>query len=381
MRRILIFAASLLLVLSCQGPKQVQPNHDKLPFENPYAFGLDLSFVLSAEKAGRTYYDIDGVEKSPWEIFRSHGYNWGRLMICNEPSRLGQGLDYVLEGAKKLKEHNYHFALDFMMSDGWSNPMTQPTPASLKDMSHSERVSAFQDYVHHVIKTLSDNGVAPEVVQVGNEISNGVFWPDGRVYFGEEKKALSHWKEFTDYLKAGVSAIREIDPNIEIMLHVDFGGDMDMSQTFFTKMEEYKVDYDMVGLSFYPWSHGNLMDLRDNLYYLIKRWQKPVMVIETGYYSVPSQYFERNGVKAPYPETPEGQKEWFQAVNEIVMAAPDNLGRGVFWWEPMFRGRGFFDDRTRTAKPIVEAFHNYAYPIERGDGNPRIWDFEEGERP
>ena len=149
-----------------------------------------------------------------------------------------------------------------------------------------------------------------------------------------------------------------------------------MSDIFFNNMEKYGVDYDMIGYSFYPWSHGSLMDLRDNLYYTIRKWRKPVMVIETGYYSVPSQYFERKGVKAPFPETPEGQKAWFQTVNEIVMAAPDNLGRGVFWWEPMFRGRGFFDDKTHKAKPIVEAFEQYAYPMERTDGNPRIWDFE-----
>lgn len=370
-----------LLISAVLSAQNVSYPENQLPFDNPYAFGLDLSFVLSAEKAGRTYYDLDGTEKSPWEIFRSHGYNWGRLMICNEPSRLGQSLDYVLEGAQKLKEHNYRFLLDFMMSDGWSNPMSQPTPVSLKDLSHKDRVEKFHDYVYNVINTLKKNDVAPDMVQVGNEISNGVFWPDGRVYYGEERKDKSNWKELTDYLKAGVKAIREVDPSIEIMLHVDFGGDMQMSDIFFTNMQKYKVDYDLIAFSFYPWSHGNLMDLRDNLYYTIKKWQKPVVVVETGYYSVPSSYFERKGVAAPFPETPEGQKNWFQAVNEIVMAAPDNMGRGVYWWEPMYRGRGFFDDRTRVVKPIVEAFQNYAYPMERADGNPRIWDFEEGEKP
>lgn len=381
MKRILFFASLLMAFACCQNPKEVQYPQNQLPFDNPYAFGLDLSFVLNAEKRGTVYYDVDGTEKSPWEIFRYHGYNWARLMICNEPSPLGQDLAYVLEGAKKLKEHNYHFALDFMMADGWANPMTQPTPKSLREMTHEERVVAWGEYVSNVIKTLSEAGVAPEIVQVGNEISNGAFWPDGRVYYGEEKKDQSRWAEFTDYLKAGADAIKAVDEKIQVMLHVDFGGDMPMSEVFFQKMDEYGVQYDAIGVSFYPWSHGNLMDLRDNLYYTIKKWQKPMYVIETGYYSVPSQYFERKGVKAPFPETPEGQKEWFQAVNEIVMQAPDNLGKGVFWWEPMFRGRGFFDDKTKVAKPIVEAFHQYAYPMERGDGNPRIWDFEEEERP
>lgn len=380
MKKITTVLMTALLCASLHAQSVEYPK-GQLPFDNPYAFGLDLSFVLNAEKAGRTYYDLDGTEKSPWEIFRSHGYNWGRLMICNEPSYLGQSLEYVLEGAKKLKEHDYRFLLDFMMSDGWANPMSQPTPASLQNMSHKDRVEKFYAYVYNVINTLKTNGVAPDMVQVGNEISNGVFWPDGRVYYGEERKAKSNWKELTDYLKAGVKAIREIDPSIEIMLHVDFGGDMEMSDIFFTNMQKYKVDYDIIGFSFYPWSHGNLMDLRDNLYYTIKKWQKPVVVVETGYYSVPSSYFERKGVKAPFPETPEGQKAWFQAVNEIVMAAPDNMGWGVYWWEPMFRGRGFFDDRTRVVKPIVEAFQPYAYPMERADGNPRIWDFEEGEKP
>ena len=380
MRRILTSIALLACVtLSAQ---KVSLPHDNIPFDNPYAFGLDLSFVLNSEnRPGAQFFDIDGTQKSPWQIFADHGYNWGRLMICNEPSRLGQNLEYVLKGAQKLKEHGYHFALDMMMSDGWSNPMSQPTPSSLKDMSHKERVKAFHDWVKMTITALKDAGYTPEIVQVGNEISNGVFWPDGKLYYGDEKKALSHWKEFSEYINAGCSAIREVDKNIKIMLHLDFGGDLQFTDTFFSKMKQYKVDYDMIGYSFYPWSHGTLMDLRDNLYYTIKKFGKPVIVIETGYYSTPSQYFERAGHKSAFPETPEGQKQWFQAVNDIVMAAPDNMGRGVFWWEPMQRGRGFFDDRTHVAKPIVEAFEYLAYPLDRFDGNPRIWDYEEGEKP
>ena len=380
MKKSILLLCMLLLGGTLSAQKVSWPQ-GQLPFDNPYAFGQDLSFVLQAERRGGVWYDTDGTQKSPWQIFQDHGWNWGRLMICSEPSRLGQTLDYVLEGAQKLKEHNIHFALDFMMADGWSNPMTQPTPQSLKDMGHKQRVDAFYGFVHHVITTLRDAGVQPEMVQVGNEISNGVFWPDGRVYYGPEKRAQSRWKEFTDYIKAGIKAIRDVDPRIRVMLHVDFGGDLEMSELFFTQMKKYKVDYDCIGFSFYPWSHGTLMDLRDNLYYTIETFRKTVYVIETGYYSEPSQYFERKGVRGACPETPEGQKQWIQAVNEIVMAAPYNLGRGVFWWEPMFRGRGCFDDRTHVAKPILEAFEKYAFPLDRNDGNPRIWDFEENERP
>lgn len=378
MRKIFAVLASIV-ALAVSAAAQGGVSASQMPFENDYCFGLDLSFVKSAEERGAVYYDTDGTARSPWEIFRTHGYNWARLMICNEPSSLGQGIDYVVKGAKELKKYNYHFALDYMISDGWSNPMTQPMPKAWKDLTPVQLEKAMYDFVYSTMKRLKDEGVMPEIVQVGNEISNGTLWPTGRVFYGDEKKDQSNWRQFTNYLKAGIKAIRDIDTDhkVRIMLHADFGGDVNFSDIFFSMMEKYKVDYDIIGFSFYPWSHGNLMDLRDNLAYCIKSFGKPVIVVETGYYSVPSQYFERKGIKSAFPETPEGQKQWFQAVNEIVMAAPDNMGLGVFWWEPMFRGRGFFDDRTRQVKPIVDAFEKYTMPAVRADGNPRIWDFDE----
>jgi len=352
---------------------------NQIPYENDYCFGLDLSFVGSAVKRGTTFYDTDGKEGTPWEIFRKHGYNWGRLMICTEPSYLGQGIDYVVDGARELKKNNYHFLLDYMISDDWSNPMKQPVPRSWQGLSAKELEKAMHDFVFSTLTRLKDEGLMPEMIQIGNEISNGTLWPHGRVFYGEEKKARSNWKQFTNYLKAGIQAVKEVDKEgkIRIMLHVDFGGDVNFTETFFTQMKKYGVEFDIIGYSYYPWSHGTLMDLRDNLAYAVRRFQKPVIVVETGFYSYPSDSFEKKGFLAPFPETPEGQKEWFQAVNDAVMAVPDNMGLGVFWWEPMYRGRGFFDDRTHQAKPIVDAFRRYALPLQRTDGYTRIWDNED----
>jgi arabinogalactan endo-1,4-beta-galactosidase len=266
-----------------------------------------------------------------------------------------------------------------MISDGWSNPMTQPIPKSWQELSPKQLEKAMYDFVFDTMDRLRKEGLLPEIVQIGNEISNGTLWPSGRVFYGDEKRDKSNWLQFTSYIKAGIQAVRDVDKEgkVRIMIHVDFGGDIGFSDTFFTKMEEYGVEYDIAGFSFYPWSHGTLMDLRDNLAFVTKRFGKPVIVVETGFYSVPSRYFERNGNIAAFPETPEGQKQWFQAVNDIVMAVPDNMGLGVFWWEPMFRGRGFFDDETHVVKPVVDAFRRYTMPPVRTDGNPRVWDFDE----
>lgn len=370
-----LFACASCLCASAQGG--VEPR--QVPYENDYCFGLDLSFVRRAEQRGDVFYDTDGSQRSPWEIFRTHGYNWGRLMLCSEPSYLGQGIDNVVENARELKRHGYHFALDYMISDDWSNPMRQPVPKSWEGLSPRELEQKLHDFVYDTMCRLRDEGLMPEIVQIGNEISNGTLWPSGRVFYGEEKKDRSQWRQFTDYLKAGIRAVREADPDekVQVMLHVDFGGDVNFTDVFFSKMEEYGVEFDLVGYSFYPWSHGTLMDLRDNLAYTIRRFRKPVIVIETGFYSCPSDYFEKKGYRAAFPETPEGQREWMQAVNEIVMAAPDNMGLGVFWWEPMYSGRGFFDDDTHVVKPVVDAFRHYTMPAVRTDGNPRIWDTEE----
>ena len=120
----LITTPCLLLMFSISSLAQI-------PFENEYAFGLDLSFLKSREDNNEKYYDTDGVQKPALEIFRQYGYNWGRVMICNEPTnRLPQTLDYVIASAQQLKNNGYKFLLDCMFSNGWANPMTQPTPAA-----------------------------------------------------------------------------------------------------------------------------------------------------------------------------------------------------------------------------------------------------------
>lgn len=363
-----LFLAVVLILISSS-----QISAQSLPFQNEYAFGLDVSFVKQQQDRGVKYYDIDGTEKPILQIFREHGYNWARIMICNEPTTpyLPQNQNYVIDAAKDIKKYDFKFLLDMMFSNGWANPMTQPTPSSWANMSHKERVKAVHDYVYDTVLKLKNEGVFPQVIQIGNEIGNGFLWPDGRIDYANLSE--SKWQNVADYLNAGAKAIRKLedkDNKVKIMLHVDHGGDQEMTQTFFDKMKELKVDYDIVGFSFYPWSHGTLLDLRDNLRFTASRYNKEIIVVETGYYWRQSKYFEKQ--PAAYAETPEGQKAWLEAVNEVIINTPNALGKGVFWWEPMQRGRGFFDDETHIAKPIIGAFEKYALPIKRADGQTRI---------
>lgn len=343
-----------------------------LPYNDSYAFGLDLSFLKQREDRGEEYMDTDTTVKPCLEIFREHGYNWGRIMICNEPvsGRLSQDLQYVISGAQDLKKYGYRFHLDYMMSNGWANPMIQPTPSEWQGLSHTELADAVYEYVKKTMTALKEAGVLPDMVQVGNEIGNGFLWPQGRIRY--DSMELSRWDHVADYLNAGIRAIREVEgpeKKVKIMLHVDHGGDIPMTRTFCDKMDEYNVEYDVIGFSFYPWSHGTLRDLRDNLTFTAERYGKEIILVETGYYWRTSRYFR--DTRPPFTETPGGQRDWLEAVNEIVLDTPGGLGKGIFWWEPMMGGRGYFDGDNRVL-PIIDALHKYALPVQRTDGQTRV---------
>lgn len=362
---------SILPILLCMFP-QANILAQNFPYRNDYAFGLDVSFVKQREDNGEKFMDSDSIIKPCLQIFKEHGYNWGRVMICNEPtsSRLPQNLKYVISSGQDLKKAGYWFLLDYMMSNGWANPMGQPTPAAWKTLTHKDRINAVYQYVKETMTALKEAGAMPDMVQLGNEIGNGFLWPDARIRY--DSVQLSKWDNLADYLSSGIRAIREVagkENSVKIMLHVDHGGDIPMTKTFFDKMREYKVDYDVIGFSFYPWSHGTIMDLRDNLRFAANEYGKEIIVVETGYYWRGSNYFRNSS--APFAETPIGQREWFEMVNDAVMGTPNGLGRGVFWWEPMSRGRGFFDDN-RKIQPIIHTFEKYALPSNRTDGQTRI---------
>ena len=342
---------------------------DDLPYQNDYAFGVDASFVEYHIEQGHKYYE-NGNEKSPWKIFTDHGYNWARVHLCNEPTeKLPQNLEYVIQSGRAIKQNGLHFMLDLMLSNSWANPMTQPMPSTSQDISHEARVDSMYEFCYNAISKLRQANATPDIVQIGNEISNGFLWPAARLYPLQDKK--SNWSNLVDYIESASRGIKEGagDKNVRIMVHVDHGGDIPLTRNFYDKIEEHEVDYDLIGFSFYPWSHGTLVDLKDNLRFTANRYKKEIILVETGYYFKTSRYFQ--DIKPPFPETPQGQKQWLKAVNVIVLNTPSGLGKGVFWWEPMMGGRGFFD-KDGNVQPVIKALHKYAYPIQRADGQSRL---------
>ncbi len=127
------------------------------------------------------------------------------------------------------------------------------------------------------------------------------------------------------------------------------------------------MEFDVIGQSYYPWWHGSLLELRDCLAFMAHRYHKDIILVEVAYNWKPAEY---RGRPAPFPETAEGQREFLEEVNRLVLATPEGLGKGIFWWEPAVTGglrrRGMFDD-DGNALPVLDVFDSFT----RGKIPPR----------
>lgn len=333
--------------------------------EDPAVFaGADLSMLQFVEGGGVCYRE-NGQEKDPLAIFKNHGFNTVRLrLFVNPDGTRGQmnTLPYTLALASRVKKAGFRLLLDFHYSDGWADPGKQTPPAAWKDFSHAQLVQQLHDYTRDTLGEFRNAGCLPDMVQVGNEITNGMCWPDGGGPLNDAK-----WDAFADLLKAGIRAVREASGSnkIKIVLHIDRGGNRDVSAWFFDHIQSRHVDFDIIGLSFYPFENGSIAGLRDNLAELARTRHKDIIIAETACY-----WRGDKPAETGKDCTPENQKGFLEDLIRTVAATPGNHGKGVFYWAPEWimpekwnvgrkssglESRALFDD-TGNALPAMDAF-------------------------
>lgn len=328
-------------------------------YSQEYIIGADLSFVKEAEDSGFVFKE-NGNPKSCIQIFKDHGYNWIRLRLFHSPEldenyKLPNNLEYTITLAKEAKSQGFKFLLDYHYSDVWADPAKQFTPKAWEDKSPLELEEIVFEYTRSTMLEFQKAGVFPDMVQVGNEISNGMLWPIG--------KLPDNWDNFAVLLKAGINGVKAScgnNPCPEIMIHIDKGGDKDFTKYFFDKIKNYNIDYDVIGQSYYPWWHGSLLDLRECLNFTAIEYKKDIILVETAYNYSPAEYINK---RPPFPETPQGQKEFLEEVNQIILQIPNNRGLGIFWWEPAAPNKGFssrtFFKNDGDVLPVINVFDKY----------------------
>ena len=307
--------------------------------------GMDLSSLEAVEDAGGQFYDENGKKITDILSYlkQDKEVNYVRLRIWNNPTTSFDAGDYcnaehTIEMAQRIKQAGLKFLLDFHYSDTWADPSYQSKPAAWENLTFTELKQAMYDYTADILNRLKEVGAYPDMVQIGNEISGGMLWDDGYI---------DNLDNLAQLLNSGISAVRNATPsnqNTKIMIHLAEGGDQERFEYFFDNMIERGVtDFDIIGMSYYPYWHGTPQDLKNNMNNVVKKYQKEVVVAETSYPqtyddadSQPNLIGKEETDTAGLDASVENQKLMLETVFNTVANVDNDKGLGVFYWEPLW---------------------------------------------
>ena len=298
--------------------------------------GMDASAVLSVENSGAKYYGYDGMEQDVFKTLAESGVNYIRLRVWNDPydengNGYGGGNNDVAAAitlGKRATQYGMKVCIDFHYSDFWADPKRQHAPKAWEGMTADEKADALYDFTKESLTAILDAGVDVGMVQVGNEINNGM---------SDETETDSVMKLLT----AGSKAVREISSDygkdIQIVLHYTNIEDNDGIDTIAFNLKEYKVDYDIFGLSYYPFWDGTNENMQTVAKNIMENYGKKVMIAETSYcYTSEDGDGFGNSLKGTddltdgYGATVQSQAT---VIRDICAAANEAGVEGVFYWE------------------------------------------------
>ena len=339
-----VLAGSMSL-LSPQVEAAVQVN--PIPgLSSEFIKGADVSMLEALEKNGAKFYE-NGTAMDCLDILQEHGINWIRLRIWNNPYVYGpEGngggvTDEVkaLDMAARAKAKGLKVLIDFHYSDWWADPGKQVKPEAWKNDGMDKLPKDVYDYTSRVLQDFNAKGITPDMVQVGNEINAGMIWPEGKL------TSPQGYSNVAKMLKAGLQAVKDNDPNHQIrrMIHLANGGDNALYQNFFDQLikDNGVNDFDIIGLSFYPFWHGTMEQLSYNLNDISARYNKDVIVVETAFGFTNENGDAQKNCYGPneerlggYKSSVQGQATGLHDIMQQLANVKNGRGIGMFYWEP-----------------------------------------------
>ncbi|SHK98882.1 glycosyl hydrolase 53 family protein [Xylanibacter ruminicola] len=308
--------------------------------------GGDVSLLSRYEENGANYKDKNGQSITDVLTFlKEQGMNTMRVRLFVDPNNApsdhkGQGvcqdLDYVKKLGKKIKDAGLKLILDFHYSDTWADPGNQGTPASWI-MINTPTYEYIYTYTKESLQAMVDAGATPDFIQTGNEISFGMLWDGCKISANSAWNAYldTNWDHLATALKNASKACREVCPEAKIIIHTEqCANNPTLDVAFYNRVKDNEVDYDIIGVSYYPYYKGPISNLNNGLTKLENNFpEKKIMVVETGcsyHYKMVKKDGESDNEEAGYPLTYEGQRQYTEDL--ITMLNNHELVIGLFWW-------------------------------------------------
>ena len=335
MRHFFLLIIMMFTLQNCSDNSASEDN--QLPNSMPFYKGMDLSFQSELEEFNIDYKDENGNTIDLLDYTTSKGVNLIRLKLWHTPQNGENSLSDVKAYAQRIKAHNADFLLDIHYSDFWADPATQTPPAAWQNMTNIEIRAAIYTYTKSVVTELKNQNTLPEIIQIGNETDSGFLWNYGKVW----NEFSDNWSNYADLVSEAIRAIREVDTenNISIMLH---HSSVENAIYFFNELENFTIDFDIIGLSYYPqFQTKNLNLVTSKLNELATTFEKAIFIVEVAYpftleWNDNSTNFigDINQTITEFSPTPQGQKAYLEWLVTTLKNIPENRGIGFCYWAP-----------------------------------------------
>ena len=341
--------------------------------------GGDISLLTKYEEKGAQYFDVNDEKISDVLTFlKEQGMNTMRVRLFVDPSKapaeevkegVCQDLSFVMALGSRIKAAGLQFMLDFHYSDSWADPSNQWTPDAWKSLGNEQLYTKIYDYTRDCLEQMNAAGATPDFIQIGNEISYGMLWGprDTKTYYCTQQSSAAIWTRFTTLLIQAGKACRETCPRAKIIIHSERTAVPNVMVDYYNRMDKAGVDYDIIGISYYPFHHGYFTTLNTTLTRLENNFpDRDVMVVETGYYHKWQPGDVKFDYSSTYPISDEGQRKFAADLIELLKKHK-NVNGLVWWWlEANEKGinwqqavtkdwynAGLFDNETGRALPAL----------------------------
>ncbi len=355
MKKIILLLPFLFLLVNCSDDSNPTNDDDNpiVPVDT-YIRAADMSFLPLIESEGTVYFNANNQPENALTTLKNAGCNTIRIRLWKDPIDAQSGFTQVKAFAQRVKLAGMKVWLTVHYSDTWADPGHQTTPETWNGLSFANLKNEMVAYTETIMTEIQ-----PDIIQIGNEINSGLLWPSGHL--------INNESQCLELLNAASTAIRAKSTTTKIMLH--YAGIGAGATWFFNKMSP--VNYDYIGLSYYPVWHGkNLSEVQSTIQSLGQTHNKKVIIAETAYpFTLGWEDWTNNIVGLEnqlipaYPATPEGQKNFLQAIKNLVQQSEYGLGF-AYWGSEWIAFRG--NESTNGSSWENQAlwdFNNKALPV------------------